>query len=431
MRHTLFSKTSSPLTKTSDPYLGLVKVSCIINSIRDYRQLLTTLLQISKEMLDCDAASLMLYQEVSNDLSWHVALGEKADKLKEVGRLKMGQGVAGWVAQHRKPTLVADTTKDERFFNGADTQTGFHTHSIVCVPLHVDEKLVGVLQALNPLHKRFFDEHDLAVFEAYGAMAAIAIEKIRWQEATLQQQRIEQELEIAKDIQSRFLAQSFEQAEAAFQLAFHYEPAFQIGGDFYDVQQTKDGAYAIILGDVTGKGVPAALLMAQLLSEFRYRAPHETEPSKILAYLNHRLSIQSARGMFATAWCAVVNPTPEVLSTQQASAGHLAPLWYSSKKVQPIELTSGFPLGLIPTCEYPCTKVELKKGEFICVYTDGITEGRNSAGEEFGMARMVDLAASLDGNPVQDRKTIMTTVRNFGKDAKQRDDITFLLFAPK
>ena len=144
----------------SDPFRGLIRVSCIINSIHDYQQLLTSILQITKEVMDCDAGSLMLYDESSNDLIWHVALGEKADKLKEMGRLKMGQGIAGWVAEHRESALVEDALHDSRFFRGADTKTGFQTRSVICVPLLLENKLVGVLQALNPLNKKFFNIAD-------------------------------------------------------------------------------------------------------------------------------------------------------------------------------------------------------------------------------------------------------------------------------
>jgi sigma-B regulation protein RsbU (phosphoserine phosphatase) len=414
-----------------DPYRGLVRVSCVINSIHDYTQLLTSLLQITKEVLNCDAGSLFLYEEVTNDLSWHVALGEKADKLKQMGRMKMGQGIAGWVAENRKSTLVADAYNDQRFFRGTDTKTGFQTRSIVCVPLLLGDKLVGVLQALNPLHKPFFDGNDLEVFEAYGAMAATALEKIRWQETTLQQQKMQQELEIAQEIQSRFLAQSFEEAEKNFQLALYSEPAFEIGGDFYDVQKTKNGAYAIILGDVTGKGVPAALLMAQLLSDFRYRAPNESDPGKILSQMNQTLSAHSARGMFATAWCAVVRPQGSCLVTQQASAGHLAPFWRSLKGIESVELSSGLPLGLMADCEFPSSEVILNHGDFLCVYTDGITEGRNVAGAEFGTQGMQDLLLTLNRNTSLAKDQLLKAVTDFGQGTSQRDDLTFLLCAPK
>ncbi len=420
--------TSPPDT---DPYRGLIRISCSINSIHDYRQLLTSLLQTTKEVMGCDAGSIMLYNEPTNDLSWHVALGDKADKLKEMGRLKMGQGVAGWVAQNRKSALVEDASRDDRFFRGADTKTGFITRSIVCVPLVIGDKLVGVLQALNPLHKKFFDARDLEVFEAYGAMAATAIEKIRWQETMLQQQKNLQELEIAQEIQSRFLAQGFETAEAAFQLAFHSQSAFQVGGDFYDVQETGDGGFAVVLGDVTGKGVPAALLMAQILSEFRHAAPNESDPGRIMAKMNDSLSQRSARGMFATTWCAVVRPEGSSLRTRQASAGHLAPIRRKNNGFDSIELDSGMPLGLMAGAEFPSSEIVLGPGELLCVYTDGITEGRNPANEEFGTERMQELVASLPPSCAAAKEAILQSVKDFTVSAPQRDDVTFLLCGAK
>ncbi len=419
------------MTASSDPYRGLIRVSCSINSIRDYYQLLTSLLETTKEVMDCAAGSLLLYDPTTDDLIWHVALGDKAGKLKEMARLKMGQGVAGWVAQHRQSALVEDAMKDERFFRGADTTTGFRTRSIICVPLLLENNLVGVLQALNPLHKKFFDKNDLEVFEAYGAMAAIAIEKIRWQEATLQQEKIKQELEIAQEIQSRFLAQSFEEAEAAFQLDFHCQPAFLIGGDFYDVQKTQDDSFAMILGDVTGKGVPAALLMAQLLSQFRYLAPRETDPGNILTLMNDSLSAHSTRGMFATAWCAIVRPEGNRLSCRQASAGHLAPLLSSTDEIKTIDLLSGLPLGIVTNEIFPSSDLILKSGDLLCAYTDGITEGRNSLGEEFGTSRLQETLTDQDARTADVKKKILQSIQHFCEGTQQRDDITFFLCSPR
>jgi len=416
---------------SAHPYRGLIRVSCVINSIHDYRELLTSLLQITKEVMDCDAGSLFLYEEKTNDLSFHVALGEKADKLKEMGRLKMGQGVAGWVAQNHQSTLVADASNDPRFFRGADTKTGFQTRSMVCVPLLVNDKLVGVLQALNPLHKKSFDETDLEVFGAYGAMAATAIEKIRWQQSMLQQQKLEQELEIAQEIQSRFLSERFEKAEAILQLAIYNKAASQVGGDFYDVRETRDGRFAMILGDVTGKGVPAALLMAQILSEFRNHAPRESDPGKILACLNDSLSKRSARGMFATAWCAVVRTLNDSLETLQASAGHLAPLISSSAGARCVNLASGPPLGIMMGMDFPSTAAPIPRDHWLTIYTDGITEGRNLAGEEFGLDRMKRLAGSLGPDLTMARGAILRNIQEFSGGASQRDDVTFLLLAPR
>jgi phosphoserine phosphatase RsbU/P len=427
------SSTTTPPSTTNlatDPYRGLIRVSCIINSIHDYRQLLESILKITKEVMNCDAGSLMLYEEETNDLSWHVALGEKADQLKLMGRLPMGQGVAGWVAQERKSALVADTAHDSRFFRGADTKTGFQTRSIVCVPLLLNEKLVGVLQALNPLHKDFFDAGDLEIFEAYGAMAATAIEKIRWQEAAFQRQKLQQELEIAQEIQSRFLIQQFPKAEKAFQLSFHYQPASQVGGDFYDVQETHDGSYAILVGDVTGKGVPAALLMAQVLSEFRFRAPQENDPAKILSCLNNHLTGQSARGMFATAWCSIVRPEGKNLVTSQSSAGHLAPLQRSSHSVKMLDLPSNLPLGLMSNVEYTSSTLTLNSNDFLCIYTDGITEARNTAGEEYGVERLRNILAPLPSDVSLAKEGLLQSINEFGKGARIRDDVTFLMCAP-
>lgn len=414
---------------STDPYRGLLRVSCVINSIRDYRELLTSLLQITKEVMDCEAGSLYSYQPETNDLIWHVALGAKADKLKDVGRLQMGQGVAGWVAQNQKPTLVANAATDSRFFRGADTKTGFVTRSIVCVPLLVGEKLVGVLQALNPSHKPAFDERDLEVFEAYGALAATAIEKIRWQAAMLQQQKHEQELEIAKEIQDRFLAKRFANAETVLRLAFFYKSAFQIGGDFYDVQEVHGDRYAVLVGDVSGKGIPAALLMAQILSEFRHFAYNEHNPGIILSHLNECLIEQSTRGMFATAWCAVLRPSASGLETSHANAGHHPPIRFSAADAQPLKLEAGLPLGIMPGVQYAAGELSLAQGHGLCSFSDGITESRNAEGAEFGTERLLNVLKGNSGDVTAIRDRVLQVAQDFLGSASQRDDMTLFLLS--
>ncbi len=415
----------------TDPYRGLVRVSCIINSIKDYRELLTSLLGTTKEVMDCEAGSLMLYHEESNDLIWHIALGEKAEKLKEMGRLPMGKGIAGWVAQNRKPTLVPDTATDERFFRGADTRTGFQTRSILCVPLELDGKLVGVLQALNPKNKKSFDERDLEIFEAYGSMAATAIEKIRWQDAMVEQARFKRDLEAAQEIQARFLPQSLDDLATDLQLAFAYQPAQQIGGDFYDAQRTAGGALALLAGDVTGKGMPAALFMAQVLSEFRHQVPPESDPSLILARMNAALASKSARGMFATAWCGVARPVPGGIELFHASAGHPAPLRAGNGNAAFVEVQSGPPIGIAPGMEYPSTHLVLAPGELLCLFTDGITERRDPEGQEYGTERLRRLAEAWKGDAKSSAESIIADAKGFWNGAPQRDDVTLLLFGPK
>jgi phosphoserine phosphatase RsbU/P len=426
--------TAAPAIPKMELFRGLIRVSCIINSIHDYRQLLTSILTITKEVMDCDAGSLMLFDEKSNDLTWHVALGDKADKLKEMGRLKMGQGIAGWVAQNRKSTLVEDASRDTRFFKGADNKTGFQTRSVVCVPLVQGDKLLGVLQALNPLHKPSFDQNDLEVFEAYGALSATAIEKIRWHETSLQQQKLQQELEIAQEIQCRFLAQEFDSAAKRFKFAFHYQPAFQIGGDFYDIQENDQGDFAMILGDVTGKGVPAALLMAQVISGFRFHAPRERTPSSLLSKLNNHLHAHSTRGMFATAWCAILHPLPDgAVRVEQSSAGHLLPIVRrKSGSIESMDLDSGFPLGLMPEQEFQSKDVTLARDDLMLIYTDGISEAKNRDREDFGLPRLTkSLTDAPAGDPCAVRDRLIQEVGAFTGEAQQHDDLTLMIFGPR
>lgn len=155
----------------------ILDFSAIINSSLEIEEIRKRAIESSVKLLGCEAGSLLLYDENTQELYFDIAIGEKADKIKTI-RLKLGEGIAGWVAQNKEALIINDVQKDPRFFKGADEKSGFVTKTMVCVPITIKEKLIGVLQAINKKNK-LFDDYDVHLLKALGNQVAVAIENAK------------------------------------------------------------------------------------------------------------------------------------------------------------------------------------------------------------------------------------------------------------
>jgi sigma-B regulation protein RsbU (phosphoserine phosphatase) len=345
--------------------------------------------------------------------------------LKNRFRLKMGQGIAGWVAMHGEPLLIPDVSQDKRFYSVPDEVLKHRTRSMLCVPLQVQGKTVGVLQAINSKSPGGFSQDDLALFVAFSSQAAIALENARMHSRLLEKNRVEQELMIARQIQQNFLPASFPKVVGARFYA-RMLPAWETGGDFYDCIDMGSGRVATVVGDVSGKGVPAALYMVRALSEFRFHVSAAAGIDRVLEALNDSLFERSTSGMFVTLLLAVVDTGGHTLS--YGSAGHL-PLMVRRARlnaVEQLEGATGMPLGVARGAQYSMRTVPLEKGDLLFLYTDGIIEARNKKGQEFGMSRLKTLLSRSRAGAEAAVRQVLRGVERFARGVPQYDDLTAL-----
>lgn len=371
------------LKKSLAIYRGLVEVSGLIASITGYDELLRAILEVSRRVMRAEAASLFLVDEAGDALQ--LALSSQADGhfVSRPIRVPKGRGIAGWVFERGESLLIPDAYADERFYKEADRQTGFRTRSILCAPLKRDGALIGVLQVLNPREKAAFEAEDLEGFEAYANLTATALEKIRALERSREQERVERDLAIASEIQSELLSRAIPKdlPGGAVFMAFN-EPATNIGGDFYGVFSHNPYEVYFAIGDVSGKGMPAALVMAQTLSAMQFVFASTTSPADALTKLNATLFDQIVRGMFVTA--LIGRLTPSEGRIELASAGHCRPiLCRASGGTTVIETPGALPLGVVPRVAYRQGKLKIQPGDWLIGYTDGLSESRNAASDAF------------------------------------------------
>ena len=361
-----------------DLYKGLVEVSALINGIIESAELMPAILKVARRVMRAEAGSLFLVN-AAGDLEMESASSELTGDGPPPHRIIVprGLGISGWVLESGEPLLVPDAYADPRFFRDADKVSGFRTRSILCVPLVRNEKKIGVLQVLNPIGRESFDEADLPVFAAYGNLAATAIEKLRAIERLRDQQRVAQEFSIARDIQNSFLPQSLP-APAGIRFAATYRPARHIGGDFYDVIEIAPGEFFFVIGDVSGKGMPAALLMAQALSTLRLILQPGISPASVLSRWNDMLCGQTIRGMFITALVGRIDPSTR--QVELANAGHCHPMRLT-EDAPPIELVvpGSPPLGILPQRSMRSHTTTLDPGDWLVAFTDGLSESFSAA----------------------------------------------------
>ncbi|HWB59838.1 MAG TPA: GAF domain-containing SpoIIE family protein phosphatase [Chthoniobacteraceae bacterium] len=406
-------------------YKGLVEVSALINAITDFNELLTAILDVARRVTNSEAGSLFL---VNADRNLELAIARASNaELPEGSRIVVprGQGIAGWVLANRKSSLVVDAYADPRFYKEVDKKTGFRTRSILCVPLLHDHKEIGVLQVLNPLDKEAFDETDLEAFEAYGTLAATAIDKLQTIERQKQQARVDQELLFAREIQNSFLPQDLPEVPG-LGFAATYRPALNIGGDFYDVLEIGPDEIYFVAGDVSGKGIPAALLMAQSLSTLRLIIKPDVAPDEALARWNEMLCGHSVRGMFITAILGRITPSRRLVEV--ASAGHCQPFRVAANgNATLLEVRNSPPLGIVGGLKYHVTSASLSPREWLVFYTDGLTESFSPGNIMLDTTGVQQLLSPNDfGSAVDIVNRLQTGEEEHRGTAAPHDDLTIL-----
>jgi phosphoserine phosphatase RsbU/P len=402
----------------------LIEVSAIISSTLDFNELMTLVMEKTKSLMKAEGCSILLHNKETNKLEFDLALCREesvADILKSKVSLDMGQGIAGWVAEHQTPLLIKDAKTDSRFYPDADQLTCFTTRSLIAVPLISRSGLIGVAEILNSKEKDFFGDDDLEIFQTLCRQVAIVIENARFYKESVEKEKLRQELEIASVVQKSFLPESPIFKKDHLTLSAINLSATQVGGDLYDFIDLGPNRVGVFIGDVSGKGIYAALYMAKVISDFRNIAPQMGAPEITLNRLNAMLS-QAPRGMFLTGIFGIVDLLKGNLSL--SVAGHPPFLWLTHGEVRVMNVASGPPLGILPA-EYPSTEISLKKGDRILFLTDGVFEAKDKGGKRIGFEKLVSFVKEHtgEGNLIQ---KVVDYVNDFSKGLARADDLTLV-----
>ena len=411
----------------SNRFRKLTEANRSLAEIESLDDLLPRLMDLAKEVTAAEASMLFLYNSRNRFLEIvsikDDRFGDKADELfKGSAMLKMGEGIAGWVAQNREAVMLKDAQRDPRFSKRADKQRGLTTRTLICVPLVYRQELLGVLSVLNSRGKPFFDNEDLAVLESFADLAAVAIIRSRLLEQRIEQERLRAELRAAAKIQKLFWPKVPELGEGSHVWSFS-EPAASVGGDLYDVIPMPDESWLVYVADVAGKGLPAALIMAALSAKIRSEAVLHNEVNKLLANVNKAMyELMSEEGFFAT--MVLSKYWPRTGRVHISRAGHPYPLWVTNHGFRELPKLDGIPLGVEFGTEYEKSEFVLSPGEAIVFITDGVTEAENEESELFGNDRLTDYFQVANGPPWAEG--LLERMGSWRGNAEMNDDLTIV-----
>ena len=340
--------------------------------------------------------------------------------------LRISRTIIRQVMEGREAILSADAATDERF-EMSQSIADFRIRSLMCAPLLNNEgSAFGALQIDTLDQRHRFTQHDLEILVSTASQAAIAIQNAQLHEAALRQRELARDMQLAHEVQHGFLPEKRPELPG-YEFFDYYQPADQIGGDYYDYVPLPDGRLAIVVADVVGHGVAAALLMAKLSAEVRFTLYSEPNPAAAVTRLNERISALSAQ-RFVTMILVVLDPREHRATI--VSAGHMAPLHRRSggQIEEPGDAIAGLPLGITDDLTYDQADIEIAPGETLTLYTDGINEASDAAGEFYTIERLREHArkGGLPAGAVG--QAIVDDVRRFLGKAPQNDDMCLVCF---
>jgi len=413
------------LEKKVEDLQSLIAVSAMISSVHNFKDLTGLVFDMAKNVMNAEACSLLIFNKERCKLEFIVVRSKDEtieNMLHKNVTIDIGQGIAGLAAKNLKTILVEDVRNDCRFLSSVDVKTGFITRSIIAVPLIGRRgELIGVAEIINPRDKGNFNTYDSELFESFCRQVSVAIENSKFHDDSLKKERLGKELELAAVVQKSFLPELPKISKGKITVKALNISAANVGGDVYDFIENNHDKLGVLIGDVSGKGVSAALYMAKFISDFRYTALRYESPEQTLESLNNSLT-KGPRGMFITAMYIII----DIYSGQGkiAAAGHPPFIKHSKEGVAMVISPSGTPLGIMPMV-YPVSDVAISSGESILLMTDGVFEAKNHIGQRLGFERIVDFVSTLpSGDDLVE--SVSKYVNNFIGKMEMADDLTLV-----
>jgi len=334
-------------------------------------------------------------------------------------RLKMGEGLIGHVAVSGKPYIARDVRNDPRYINARA-----RTRSEMVAPIISNEEVIGVFD-LESDELDAYSEDDLEVLMLLASQVAIIIDKVMLHEQLIEKQRLETQLEVARQVQLELLPPRDPQLEG-FDISAYNFPTEEVSGDYYDWVRVYDDQIGVMIADVAGKGMPAALLMAFLRASLRAASHIGYAPHISMSKVNYLLWESIERNQFVTAFYGILDATNRTLA--YSNAGHNPPLLIDADGKTRFEERGGVPLGMFRDSRYYEYFATIEPGQMLVLYTDGVTEAMNPSGEEYGGQRLV--AAALRGRHLSARELIdfiHRDVIDWTGGLGAHDDVTFFI----
>ena len=409
-------------TRQARTLLLLNEIARELTSILNVDQLLKRIAELLSRLIDYQMFSILLVDPSGEKLQHRFSLRfQESIQLKNL--IPIGQGLVGHAAQHKQAILVTDVSKDPRYI-----LLNPETRSELAVPLIYKDNVIGVLD-LEHTRRGFFTEDHKRTVTTLAAQVAIALENARlYEEIAKQERRLERDLALARELQFRLLPATYPKL-GNLEVAAKFVPARAIGGDLYDFLNYSLARTAIVIGDVSGKGAPAAIYAALVSGILRSHAPIEPGPAEMLSAVNFSLGERRIEAQFVSIIYAVWDDATRTL--QVANSGLPRPIYCHNGKTEVIEAT-GLPLGLFDDAEYDEFTFKAKPGDLFVFFSDGILDARNTAGEMFGRTRVEQIVAKCSDCPADEIvRRLFSAVEQYASGVEPFDDETVVAIKVK
>jgi phosphoserine phosphatase len=404
----------------------LLAVARRLGATVDLDAMLAAIVDAATTLLDCERATVFLYDAAADELCSRIATGIADSPITEI-RFPASLGIAGDVAKTGRLVNLPDAYADERFNPEFDRASGFRTRSMLAVRLaDHDDATVGVLQLLNK-RAAAFDGRDEEIAGFLGSQAGVAIQRQRLLAHFAEKQRIERDINIARSIQLGLLPRDNPRFRG-FDVAGWSRPADETGGDFYDFLPLEGGRLAVAIADATGHGIGPALVSVEARALFRAVIGGSAGLEAAVNDMHRLLCLDLPENRFVTAFCGVLDPAAAVLDYLSAGQGPILLYEAASGTIRDLPV-QGLPLAFFPEATYEgAARIELADGDVLVLLTDGFYEWADGNGESFGEERVRDLIRRFHARPAAEIiDAIYREVVAFAGGTRQGDDLTAVI----
>ncbi len=396
----------------------LLKIALKLSSSLKVEHILEQMVIALQKVVPFNMAVIFLINQETGEFDYKIAHGFSEDARRKL-HLKLNQGVTGWVAQTGKAIIIPNVKKHPRY-----VEVDLRVKSEVSVPITIGAKTIGVF-TLSSKYLYAFNQKQLKMLQAFASSASIALQNARLYRQTLQKREIDKDLQVAKQIQKALLQRRLPNSRRLHFSAYN-KPSKQVGGDLYNVIQLTHGKIALSVGDIAGKGVSGAILMATLQAIYRTEIRRDLEADALLDLVNQQFAETIEVGRFATFFHSLIYPDERKI--EYCSAGHNpAVVMHENGKYELLEAT-GIILGLTKDANYSKKNVAFEPGDVLVAYSDGVTEAENKNDEQFGLKNLLTaIKQAKNQNPTGIKKHILNNLRDFSAQTAHQDDITIVV----
>ncbi len=389
-----------------------------IGASRDADAIMRTIVRRALKSVEAEQGVITLVEDREDDPM--TTLLRTAGSSAGQGPFKVNDSLLGWMMLHKKPLVLNNPTRDDRF---KGTRWDASVRSILCVPLLIRSRLTGLLTVYNKKTATGFTESDQRLLSIIAAQSAQILENARLYEEEKALSQMREEMRLALDIQMSLLPKAPPETPG-YAIAGVSLPAQTVGGDYFDYIPLDEDTLGLCVGDVSGKGLPASLLMANVQATLRGQAPWSDTVSACVERVNRLLCQRIRKGSFVTLVYGILDPHRHQFSF--ANAGHNRPyLRAADGTVRRLD-QGGLALGFLADYTYQETTIGFAPGDLLLLYSDGIPEAMNPAHEQFSEERLVALLKTHTGSPKALIDTIIKAVTTHAGKAPPSDDMTLL-----